>query len=52
MIGKLFILSYHFGASNTIFKQDMMNVLYHVSLSWPSNIRKSHRTRKWIFLWN
>jgi len=27
------MLSYPFGASNMIFKQDMINVSYHVSLS-------------------
>jgi len=33
MIGKWFILSYLFGASNMRFKHDMINVSYHVSLS-------------------
>jgi len=32
-IGKWFILSYPFGASNMIFQQDMINVSYPVSLS-------------------
>jgi len=33
MIGKWFILSNPFGASNMRFKQDMINVSYSVSLS-------------------
>jgi len=33
MIEKWFILYYLFGASNMIFKQDMINVSYHISLS-------------------
>jgi len=37
MIGKWFILSYPFDASNMRFKQNMINVSYHVSQSWPSN---------------
>jgi len=36
-MGKWFILSYLFGASNMRFQQDMINVSYHVSLFWPSN---------------